>query len=114
MADVENTVEVKDEKKESYFDGKLIQLIGWSILAWLVTACTLCICLPWGLCMIMRWKTRHTVIEGKRLEFDGKGIQLFGNWIKWWLLTIITFTIYGWWVPIKVLKWVTKHTLYHA
>ena len=99
-----------NEKMESYFDGGLLQKIGWRILGFLVTICTLGICYPWAKCMIMDWETKHTVIEGRRLCFDGHSIQLFGNWIKWFLLTIITIGIYGLWVSIKLKKWITKHT----
>lgn len=94
----------------SYFDGGLLQLIGWRILGTLVTLLTFGICLPWAYCMIYRWEAKHTVIDGKRLYFDGRAIQLFGSWIKWMLLTIITLGIYGFWVPIKFMKWKTKHT----
>lgn len=96
--------------KNSYFDGGLLQLIGWRILGALITILTLGICYPWAVCMVYNWEIKHTVIEGKRLEFDGKAIQLFGNWIKWILLTIITLGIYGFWVNIKLKKWITKHT----
>lgn len=95
---------------DSYFDGGLFQLIGWSILGFLVTVCTLGICFPWAYCMVFSWEAKHTVINGRRLYFDGKAIQLFGNWIKWFLLTIITFEIYGFWVGIALKKWKTKHT----
>lgn len=98
-----------DESK-SYFDGGLLQYIGWSILGALVTICTIGICYPWAFTMIYRWETKHTVINGKRLQFDGTPLQLFGNWIKWFLLTIITIGIYGLWLPIKLKKWKTLHT----
>lgn len=97
-------------ERESYFDGGLLQLIGWKLLGGLITLITLGICYPWAICMVYNWEVKHTVIEGKRLEFDGKAIQLFGNWIKWILLTIITLGIYGFWVNIKLKKWITKHT----
>jgi uncharacterized membrane protein YjgN (DUF898 family) len=97
-------------ENKSYFDGGLLQLIGWKILGALVTSLTLGICYPWAVCMVYSWEVKHTVIEGKRLSFDGKAIQLFGNWIKWWFLTIITLGIYGFWLNIKVKKWITKHT----
>ena len=95
---------------ESYFDGGLLQLIGWRLLGLLITVVTLGICAPWAICIIYRWETKHTVINGKRLEFDGSAIQLFGNWIKWLLLTIITFGIYSFWLSIALKKWQTKHT----
>lgn len=95
---------------KSYFDGGLLQLIGWRILGFLVTVCTLGICYPWDVCMVYRWETRHTVIEGHRLEFDGTAIGLFGLWVKWWILCLITLGIYGFWVCISVRKWKVKHT----
>lgn len=98
------------ENEQSYFDGGLLQLIGWSILGGLVTMFTLGICYPWALCMLYSWKIKHTVIEGKRLKFDGSAIGLFGNWIKWLLLCIITLGIYSFWVGIALEKWKAKHT----
>lgn len=96
--------------KESYFDGGLLDYIGYNILAWLITVATFGICAPWGICLMYDWKIKHTVIDGKRLYFDGTAMQLFGNWIKWLALTIITFGIYGFWVHIKLEQWITKHT----
>lgn len=101
-------MEVQTEK--SYFDGGLLQLIGWQILGGLITAVTLGICYPWAVCMIYRWEAKHTVINGRRLKFNGTAMQLFGSWIKWILLTIITLGIYGFWLNIKLLQWKTKHT----
>lgn len=97
-------------ENNSYFDGGLLQLLGWRILGALVTAITLGICYPWAVCMVYNWEIKHTVIEGKRLRFDGTALQLFGNWIKWLLLIIITFGIYTFWVEISIKKWKTKHT----
>ena len=97
-------------ERESYFDGGLLQLIGWKLLGGFITLITLGICYPWAVCMIYRWETKHTVVDGKRLVFDGTAWQLFGSWIKWFLLTIITLGIYGFWIGIKTKKWITKHT----
>ena len=91
--------------EDSYFDGGLLQLIGWRILGSLVTVCTLGICFPWAVCMMLRWETKHTVVDGKRLYFDGNALQLFGVWIKWLLLCIITLGIYSFWVGIAMKKW---------
>ena len=96
--------------RDSYFDGGLLQLIGYHILGVLVTVLTLGICLPWAYTMIYSWEAKHTVINGERLYFDGTAIGLFGSWIKWLLLTIITFGIYGFWVGIKLKKWRISHT----
>ena len=103
-------MEVQTEK--SYFDGGLLQLIGWQILGGLVTVLTLGICYPWAVCMIYRWEAKHTVINGRRLRFDGTAVQLFGSWIKWLCLTIITLGIYGFWLNIKLIQWKTKHTVF--
>ncbi len=97
-------------EQKSYFDGGLLQLIGWKILGFLLTLITLGIGFPWAKCMVESWETKHTVIEGRRLRFDGTGGQLFGNYIKWVLLTIITIGIYSFWLAIKMKKWVVKHT----
>ncbi len=94
----------------SYFDGGLLQLIGYKILGFLVTVFTLGICFPWAYCMFYNWEAKHTVINGNRLSFDGKAIQLFGNWIKWLFLCIITIGIYSFWLGIALKKWQVKHT----
>lgn len=97
---------------QSYFDGGLLQLIGWTLLGGLITICTFGICYPWALCMVYGWKINHTVINGKRLKFNGTAIGLFGNWIKWFILTIITIGIYGFWLGIALEKWKTKNTTF--
>ncbi len=96
--------------RDSYFDGGLLQLIGYRILGALVTAVTLGICLPWAFTMVYAWEAKHTVINGKRLSFDGTALGLFGNWIKWLLLTVITLGIYGLWLGINLKKWRVAHT----
>lgn len=51
------TNDINDQKtysgmvSQSQFDGGLLQLIGWSILGFLITVLTLGICYPWALCM---------------------------------------------------------------
>lgn len=95
---------------ESHFDGGLLQLICWRILGLILTSITLGICYPWAVCMVYKWETEHTIINGKRLCFDGTALGLFGSWIKWLLLTVITIGIYGFWVQIKLKQWKVKHT----
>lgn len=99
---------------ESKFDGGLAGLIGYSILAALGTIFTLGIAYPWMLCMLTRWETRHTVINGHRLRFDGTGGQLIGKWIVWLLLSVITLGIYLLWLPIRIKQWTVKHTFIEA
>ena len=98
------------EGTESYFDGGLLQLIGWKILGGLITGLTLGICYPWAVCMVYNWEIKHTIINGRRLKFNGSAFGLFGLWIKWLLLIIITLGIYSFWVQISLKKWKTKHT----
>ena len=83
---MENNNQRGNVKQDSYFDGGLLQLIGWKI--------------------------NHTVVEGRRLQFNGSAVGLFGNWIKWFLLTIITFGIYGFWLSIALEKWKAKNTTF--
>lgn len=99
-------------ENNSYFDGGLLQLIGWQLLGVLITICTFGICFPWAYTIIYSWEAKHTVINGHRLSFDGTALQLFGNWIKWLLLTIITLGIYAFWINISLKKWKTKHTFF--
>ena len=96
----------------SYFDGGLLQLVGWRLLGILVTVITLGICYPWSYTMIYRWEISHTVINGRRLNFDGTAVQLFGMWIRWLILIIITLGIYTFWVGISLKKWRVKHTYF--
>lgn len=97
-------------REESYFDGGLFQLIGWTILGWVITLVTFGIGFPWAICMVYGWKTNHTVIEGRRLRFTGSAMGLFATWIKIFLLTIITFGIYGFWANITIEKWKVRNT----
>lgn len=92
---------------KSYFDGGLLQLIGWKLLGALVTICTLGVCYPWAVCTVYRWEISHTVIEGHRLEFTGTALGLFG-------LCIITLGIYSFWVGISLRKWKVRHTRFLA
>lgn len=99
----------KQERTDSYFDGGLLELIGWRLLAGLITGITLGIAGPWGQCMLYSYQIKHTVYNGKRLKFDGKGGDLFVNMFKWVLLTIITFGIYALFIPVKKTKWVISN-----
>lgn len=98
------------DNDRSYFDGGLLQLIGWRILGTIITTLTLGICYPWAFCMVYGWEAKHTVIEGRRLRFSGTALGLFGHWIKWLLLTIVTLGVYSFWLGIALRKWKIKHT----
>lgn len=94
----------------SLFDGTTLQLLGWRMLGTLLSALTLGIGAPWAHCMILRWETKHTSINGKPLHFDGKGHQLLGKYLLWGLLTLITFGIYAFFIPVRMHKWRVSHT----
>ena len=76
--------------ERSHFDGTVLQLVGYSLLAGLLTAVTFGIGYPWALCMLKRWEVKHTYIESRRLQFDGKGLQLLGMWV---MLALIPFIV---------------------
>ncbi|MCL2555578.1 MAG: YjgN family protein [Firmicutes bacterium] len=95
---------------ESKFSGGLLGLIGISILSSFLIVFTLGIGTPWAVCMVHRWYTKHTVIDGRQLTFTGTGGALFGKFIKWWLLTIITLGIFGLWLGLRMKAWVVSHT----
>ena len=108
--------EVETKKKEvrtdSYFDGGVLELIGWRILALLITVVTLGIANPWAQCMLYSWQFKHTVYNGKRLKFEGTGGDLFINMFKWLFFTIITLGIYALFIPIRKAKWVVSNIHY--
>ncbi len=95
---------------DSYFDGKGVELFGYTILGAILCTITCGIATPWVICKIYRWRISHTVVNGKRFTFDGTGASLLGHWILWELLTIITCGIYGFFTYVAVRKWELKHT----
>jgi uncharacterized membrane protein YjgN (DUF898 family) len=105
-----------DNQGKSYFDGGFWALFGWSLLGVIVLIITIGIALPWVYCWIVRWRTNHTVVDGKRLQFNGTGGSLFGHFIlRGWLLGIIltplTLGIYPiYYYTVSLRKWEIKHT----
>lgn len=89
----------------SYFDGRFIQFLGWTLLGFLVSLVTLGICYPLAYAWIVKWECKHTVISGYRQKFVGKAGGLIPRWLLWSFLTIITLTIFGWWTPVRLRKW---------
>lgn len=100
---------VEEIRTDSYFDGKLIELIGWNFLRYLITIVTLGIAAPWAECMIFRYKINHTILNGKRMNFIGRGGDYFVEKFKWIFFTIITLGIYAFWIPIKKKKWIISN-----
>ena len=99
----------KPERTDSYFDGGLLELIGWRFLAFLISTITLGIARPWAKCMLYSYQLNHTVYNGKRLKFEGKGGDLFVNYFKWIFFTIITLGIYAFFIPVRKTKWVISN-----
>lgn len=95
---------------ESFFDAKLLGLIGVNLITILLSLVSFGILLPFCICYKNRWIKKHTIITRKRIIFKGRALSLFGNMIKWVFLTLITFGIYGWWVPIRKENWFAKNT----
>ena len=96
-------------RTDSYYDGKLLELIGWNILRILLISITFTIAQPWADCMVLKYRLSHTVLNGKRLKFEGTGGELVVERFKWIFLTIVTLTIYAWFIPMKKKKWVLSH-----
>lgn len=107
-----NETAKKQVRTDSYFDGGLLELIGWRILAFLIIGITFGIATPWAKCMLYSYQFKHTVYNGKRLKFEGTGGDLFVNYFKWIFFTIITLGIYLLFVPIKKTKWVISNLHY--
>lgn len=91
------------------FDGGAGSYFGVGLLGALLCLVTLGIAAPWAICMTYRWRTQHTLIDGRRLKFTGTGAGLFGNWIKWLALSIVTLGVYMLWVIPRLTKWTTEH-----
>lgn len=92
------------------FDGKARDFFFIAIAAFLITVVTLGIAYPWALVLIQSWKTRHTLVEDRRLKFRGEGSALFGKFIIWWFLCILTLGIYTIAIIPRMTKWVTENT----
>lgn len=94
----------------SYFDGSIPGYLGVRLGTALFTVCTFGLGLPWALVWWQRWMTKHTVIQGHRLQFVGTGGGLFWRWAKMLLFTIITAGIYGLWAWRYIQRWIVERT----
>ena len=65
------------ETKDSRFTGGLIMWTWVNAVYFASIIFTAGLLMPFGLCYRERWITKHTVIEGKRLEFYGSSVVLF-------------------------------------
>ncbi len=107
--------EIKMPQNDRFsFDGGALDYLVARILSTLVTLFSLGLALPWGICIMERWRAAHTVVNGHRLAFNGTGLQLFGNYIKWWFFTVVTLGIYSFWLIPKITRWTVEHTTFGA
>lgn len=103
-------------KQESKWTGGVLEYFGIRLAVFflfILSAFTLFLVVPWIIVFYIKWQTKHTVINGKKLAFNGTGAQLFGSYIKWWLLSIVTLGIYGFFfTPVRKMQWIVKHTVF--
>ncbi|CUS16257.1 DUF6693 family protein [Lactobacillus delbrueckii] len=98
----------------SYFDGTGASLFGTYLLYALLTIITCGFAAPWLNCAIQRWRTKHMVVDGKRVTFNGTGASLLGHWILWEFLTVITCGLFAFFIPVGLQKWNMNHTYYEG
>ncbi|NVH29996.1 hypothetical protein HUX87_08015 [Lactobacillus delbrueckii subsp. bulgaricus] len=98
----------------SYFDGTGAGLFGTYLLYALLTIITCGFAAPWLNCAIQRWRTKHMVVDGKRVTFNGTGASLLGHWILWKFLTVITCGLFAFFIPVGLQKWNMNHTYYEG
>ena len=92
------------------FDGKARNFFFVGLAAFLLTILTLGLAFPWATTMLIRWRTDHTIVEGRRLRFRGTGSGLFGKWILWWVFTILTLGLYSLIVWPRYQRWIVENT----
>ena len=98
----------------SYFDGTGAGLFGTYLLYALLPIITCGFAAPWLNCAIQRWRTKHMVVDGKRVTFNGTGASLLGHWILWEFLTVITCGLFACFIPVGLQKWNMNHTYYEG
>ena len=94
---------------ESFFDGKALNFFGMNLLCNLINVFSFGLLYPTTFCYKLKWVSRHTVINRKKLVFNGKPLSLLKKYILWFFLSLITFGIYGLWLPIRLLKWKSQN-----
>lgn len=105
----EETKPINNDFTVSYFDGKMLDLLGWNVLRIMLTIVTAGLGSSWGECLFLKYKLNHTVLNGKRLKFIGDGSELFVEQFKWNFLTLVTFGIYLFWRPVRKKEWIISN-----
>jgi len=108
--EIKGPLEVPSAQSKSSFDGTLGGYLGTTIVNCLMTFFSLGIAYPWAYCRTVRWRARHTVYGGYRVEFSGKGSEIAGPWFGWLLLCVLTLGIYALWIPGKLKNFEAKHS----
>lgn len=98
--------------KTFQFDGRARDFFFIGLAAFIISVITLGFGFPWAIVMVHKWRARHTLLEGKRLNFKGQGSALFGKYIIWYILTFITLGIYSIAVYPRFQKWIAENTVY--
>jgi len=94
------------------FDGTAGDFFTMYLLFMLLTIITAGLAFPWTSTMLEKWKTEHTLIEGRRLSYNGTGMQLLGLFIVMYFFIIITLGIYMFWAIPKYFKYIAEHTYF--
>ena len=105
---VEKAIIPEKTDENTYFDGKMIQWLGWTLLGFLVTIVSIGFLYPLAMVWLAKWEAKHTVINGYRMKLEANPWSLVGRWILWELLSFITLFIFALWIPTKLAKWKVK------
>lgn len=92
------------------FDGSAGDFFVVYLLAGLLYMFTLGLGGPWAMCMVKKWESEHTLVNGRRLTFNGSGSALLGLYIVTMLLAIVTLGIYLFWGIPKIVGWMVENT----
>lgn len=101
---------VGEEDNNSYFDGGVLGFIGTNILA------TFALVVPfvgaaWSNIIRLRWETKHTVTDSRRLIFTGTVGTFFLKYLLWGFLSGVTLGIFALFVPVKNMRLETENTI---
>lgn len=95
---------------DSYFDGNTWQYIGYGLLQALLLVLTLGLAYPWTYTMILKWETKHKVINSERLYYDGTALGILVQYLVVYLLTIVTLGFYLPWGVCRIERYTAAHT----
>ncbi len=103
---------VGEEDNNSYFDGGVLGFIGTNILAGFALIVPF-VGPAWSNIIRLRWETKHTVTDSRRLIFTGTVGTFFLKYLLWGFLTGITFGIFALFIPVKNMRLETENTIDH-